>query len=427
MTLIKTSCALVLLLLLGAAGLAVLVIDQQPLVTESSALTPTELRRARQFIREIFETNRNAAQPETLQLSDAEVEILLTQVLDQLRGGDAAVQFVPGEFRLQLTAQLPANPLGRYANMDLTLLQRDDQQLVLDHLRLGSLELPGWLADKLLQLGHRQLHLHLPEYTMLMGTIAGYQFRQGALELTYTLTPETLGELSARGSELLLPADTSARLQAHAAFLAQLELQLEDNRDSRYNISLAEVLGPMFRFALQRGGDASQENRALLLVLAMHQMDMQPARLLQGAAAAPGPKRRLNFTLYDRRDYAQHFLGSAVLAMNLDPALADAIGVLKEMDDAVEGSGFSFTDLAADMAGIRFAEMAVLDPASARELQVLMSGTVIEEFFMFDVRGLPEFLGDEEFRRRYGDADNEAYRALLQQIEQGIAKTPLYR
>lgn len=427
MTLIKTSCVLLLLLLLGAAGLAVLVIDAHPLVTESSTLTPTELRRARQFIRGVFASNRNAAQPATLRLSESEVEILLTQVLDNLHGGEAAVQLMPGEFHLQLTATLPTSPLGRYANVDLTLQQRADQQLVLEHFRLGSLELPGWLADKLLQFGHRQLHLYLPEYTMLMSTIAGFQFLPDALELVYTLTPETLGELSARGTELLLPAETSERLQAHAGFLGELELQLEGSRDGRNNISLATVLGPMFRFALERGGDASEENRALLLVLAMHQMDMQPARLLQGAAAAPAARRRLHFTLYDRRDYAQHFLGSAVLATNLDPALADAIGVLKEMDDAVEGSGFSFTDLAADMAGIRFAEAAVLDPARARAVQELMGNDPAEDFFMFDVRGLPEFLGEEEFRRLYGEGDNAAYRALLEHIEAGIAETPLFR
>jgi hypothetical protein len=427
MTLIKTSCVLLLLLLLGAAGFAVLVIDPEPLVTESSELTPNELRRARQFIRGVFASNRNASQPAQLRVSDAETEILLTQVLEQLRGGDASVRYAPGQVHLQLTAVLPPSPLGSYANVDLILQQREDRQLELQQFRLGSLELPGWLANKLLQFGHRQLHLRLPEYTMLMSSIADFEFRQNALELSYTLTPETLGQLSSRGSELLLPAATSARLQAHAAYLSELEEQLEALRDSRNNVSLADVLGPMFRFALQRDGDPAEENRALLLVLAMHQMDMQPARLLRGAPAPQTQRRRLHFTLYDRRDFAQHFLGSAVLATNLDPALADAIGVLKELDDAVEGSGFSFTDLAADMAGVRFAEVAVLDKRRARAVQEQMAGNNDEALFMFDLRGLPEFLGEEEFRRVYGEADSEAYYTLMQSIEDAIAATPLYR
>jgi hypothetical protein len=184
----------------------------------------------------------------------------------------------------------------------------------------------------------------------------------------------------------------------------------------------------MFRFAGSRGGDAAEENRAALLVLAMHQMDMNPARLLQGAAAPNTPARRAHFTLYQRRDYAQHFLGSAVLAVSVEPGVADAIALLKEMDDAQEGgSGFSFTDLAADMAGIRFGAEAVADIASAPRVQALLGSNDTEEFFMLDVRGLPEFLSEEEFRSSYGTADSPAYKALETYIERGIDATPLYR
>lgn len=427
MTLFKTSCAL-LLLVMAAAGLtAFLVIDEAPLVTESSTLTPTELRRARQFIREVFAANRNANQPATLELSESDTEILLTQVLENLRGGDAAVDFQPGRFHLQLTAAVPPTVLGGYANVDLTL-QQQGNLLVLDHFRLGSLELPGWLADKLLQFGHRQLHLHLPEYTMLVSSIAGFRLLEDSLELNYTLTPETLGQLSAKGSELLFPPETSERLQAHAGFLAELETRLEGSRDGRNNISLAAVLNPMFRFAQSRGGDAAQENRAALLVLALHQMDMNPARLLQGAAAAPAPARRLRFTLYERRDYAQHFLGSAVLAVSVEPGLADAIALLKEMDDAQEGgSGFSFTDLAADMAGIRFAALAVTDPETAPQVQTLLADNDAEDFFLFDIRGLPEFLDEQQFRDSYGDTSSAAYQSVLNTIEAGLDATPLFQ
>lgn len=427
MSLFKISSALLLLALTTLGLAAVLVIDKAPLVTESSTLTPTELRRARQFIRGVFASNRNAASPASLSLSESDTEILLTQVLESLHGGNASVDYAPNSLRLQLTAALPPSLPERYLNVDLTLLQ-DNQQLVLDQFRLGSLELPGWLADKLLQFGHRQLHQHLPEYTMLVGSIAGFGFREDTLELAYTLTPETLGQISAKGSELLFPAETSERLQAHAAFLGELVLQLESSRDRRNNISLATVLGPMFRFAGSRGGDAAQENRAALLVLALHQMDMHPARLLQGTSAAPAPTRRLNFTLYQRRDFAQHFLGSAVLATSVEPALADAIVLLKEMDDAQEGgSGFSFTDLAADMAGIRFAEVAVINPDTAATVQILMGGNSAEDYFLFDVRDLPEFLSEEEFREDYGDTGSEAYQAELALIEEGLDNLPLYQ
>jgi hypothetical protein len=428
MNLFKTVTGLLLLLLAVGGGLAILVIDKEPLVTESSALSPTELRRAREFIRDVFDANQSAAQPTNLDLSESDTEILLVQVLDKLRGGDADVEYRPGRLRLRLTASIPESILGRYANIDFTLLQEQDQ-LLLDNFTLGSLELPGWLADPLLQFGHEKLQLQLPEYAMLVNSISSYAFSEGKLALRYTLTPETLGQLSVKGSELLFDPETSERLQSHAAYLAALEATLEPEVDPRNaNISLARILGPMFRFARSRGGDPAEENRATLLVLALHQMDMNPARLLQGDRELPELKRRLHFTLHQRRDYAQHFLGSAVLAVNMEPALAEAIVLLKEMDDAQEGgSGFSFTDLAADMAGIRFAEAAVTNEQTAARVQALMGANTDEDFFLFDVRGLPEFLTEAEFKTSYGDTDSETYRNLVDHIGSEIAATRLYQ
>lgn len=426
MTFFKATSVLLLLILAAAGTTAVLVIDEEPLVTESSTLTPTELRRARQFIRGVLMASRNANSPTHLSVSESDTEVLLVQVLDNLHGGDVDVEFASGSLRLRLTAAMPENWLGRYANLDFTLLQLGDQ-LVLDQFRLGSLELPGWMADPLLQFGHAKLQQQLPEYAMLLDSISGFAFTEQALDVTYTLTPETLGQLSAKGSELLFTPETSERLQAHAAYLATLEAELAPTLDFRNNISLAQVLGPMFRFAGSRGGDAAEENRAALLVLALHQMDMNPARLLKGTAAPDAATRRARFTLFQRRDYAQHFLGSAVLAVSVEPGLADTIALLKEMDDAQEGgSGFSFTDLAADMAGIRFGETAVAEPAAAARVQALMGSNVSEEFFMLDVRGLPEFLSEAEFRSSYGTAGSPAYKAVEAFIERGIDITPLY-
>jgi hypothetical protein len=426
MTFFKITSVL-LLLALGAAGAtAVLVIDPVPLVTESSTLTPTELRRARQFIRSVLMASRNAERPTRLSVSESDTEVLLAQVLGNLHGGDADVEFTRGRLRLRLTAALPASRLGRYANLEFTLLQLGDQ-LVLDQFRLGRLELPGWMADPLLQFGHAKLQQQLPEYSMLLNSISGFVFTEQALELTYMLTPETFGHLSAKGSELLLSPELSNRLQAHASFLAALEAELAPTLDARSNISLAQVLGPMFRFAASRGGDAGEENRAALLVLALHQMDMNPVHLLQGATPPGGATRRARFTLYQRRDYAQHFLGSAVLAVSVEPGLADTIALLKEMDDSQEGgSGFSFTDLAADMAGIRFGEAAVTDTASATRVQALLGSNEKEEFFMLDVRGLPEFLTEAEFSSSYGTAGSPAYKAIEAFIARGIDTTPLY-
>ena len=72
-----------------------------------------------------------------------------------------------------------------------------------------------------------------------------------------------------------------------------------------------------------------------------------------------------NVTLDGREDFAKHFIVSAAIAAFADTALADAIGLYKEIDDARYGSGFSFNDIAADRAGTKFGEKAVLNEDSA--------------------------------------------------------------
>ena len=65
-------------------------------------------------------------------------------------------------------------------------------------------------------------------------------------------------------------------------------------------------------------------------------------------------------TMRARRDAVEHFAMSAALAALLGAPTAEKAGTLKELSDAQGGSGFSFVDISADMAGIAFAQ-AVLD------------------------------------------------------------------
>ena len=60
-------------------------------------------------------------------------------------------------------------------------------------------------------------------------------------------------------------------------------------------------------------------------------------------------------TMHARRDLLRHFAVSAVLVVFVGPRGAEGAGILKELADARTGSGFSFADLSADLAGVVFA------------------------------------------------------------------------
>jgi hypothetical protein len=92
---------------------------------------------------------------------------------------------------------------------------------------------------------------------------------------------------------------------------------------------------------------------------------------------------RQGLTLRGREDWARHYALSAALAVLEHPLVSDAGGLMIEQLDALTGgSGFSFGDLAADRAGVRFAVAATRSEAAAKSMQArLQSGFAVDDFF----------------------------------------------
>ena len=169
---------------------------------------------------------------------------------------------------------------------------------------------------------------------------------------------------------------------------------------------------------------AVEQNRAAILavgIAAGHQRiaDLvgldDPVLIQEAAAVAQGA------TLDDREDWPRHFALSAALAVLEQSFVSDAGGLMKEQMDALgRGSGFSFGDLAADRAGVRFAEAATHSEKSARATQArLQKGYSSAEFFPVSVH-FPENLTVEEFRRNYDAVGSQKFRAQEQEIEQEL-------
>src|SRR3546814_7296444 len=97
-----------------------------------------------------------------------------------------------------------------------------------------------------------------------------------------------------------------------------------------------------------------QDLKAMVVALTML-VDGLRVRRLGGerTTTAPCSLEPQVVRLHGREDLPKHWTISAALALFLDQKTARAAGWWKELDDSVEGgSGFSFVDLGADMAGI---------------------------------------------------------------------------
>jgi uncharacterized protein YfiM (DUF2279 family) len=182
-------------------------------------------------------------------------------------------------------------------------------------------------------------------------------------------------------------------------------------------VPLGRLLAGMLAGAPAPDADPVAANRALLLVLGAHaagrDLELLVPELARAGAPPPVP-----VTAHGRVDLAQHFLISAAIAALGTPELADAIGLEKEIRDATRGSGFSFTDLAADRAGTRFGEWITASRAQARQARSrLRTGKLATADVLPRVEGLPEFLSAREFERRYGAVGSAAYQAEARRIE----------
>jgi hypothetical protein len=165
----------------------------------------------------------------------------------------------------------------------------------------------------------------------------------------------------------------------------------------------------------------------LILTLVFYVEGREFTKILPQAKDWPKPLAR-PVNLLGRDDFPKHFLISAALSANAGGPLSDAVGLFKEVDDSRGGSGFSFNDIAADRAGVRFGEHAVASQSSARKLQQAIGAhRLSENDFMPSVEGLPEFMPEAEFKSRFGGIGQPSYNKMMQEIERRIAALAVNR
>ncbi|HEY3406245.1 MAG TPA: hypothetical protein VGK59_22815 [Ohtaekwangia sp.] len=163
-------------------------------------------------------------------------------------------------------------------------------------------------------------------------------------------------------------------------------------------------------------------NRAAILALGIAVGDERLARfaglendykLIQQVASL-----RKGTTLRKRHDWSRHFCLSAALAVLENPLVSDAGGLMKEQLDALTGgSGFSFGDVAADRAGVRFASAATNSEEDAQAMQEFLMRDFVVDNFLPSIADLPENLTPAQFREQFGTVGSKSYREKINEIE----------
>jgi len=423
-TLLLVLTVLIIQLVLAVVVITALIVKPgDPSLPAPAGLTVADLERLRALLPGGDPRHLVEGKPIAIRLAARDIDLLLQQALARLpmlRGARAQATLDDGWGLLRLTLAIPpVGPLGDTIPIAVRV-RAASGTLTVDEARIGSIPLPGWLVEAALRIGPsvmpgaaaRGVAQGLRE---LWQSTGGWSIGAQRLEFGYLPQRDLARRLAASGRDLVLPAADRARIAhylAHASWLASV-----GGRPSQSMLTMVRDVVAEAESRTRQGGDALAESRSAMLGLAIYAVGRgELAARALGVAAPTG--RPVPITLLGRPDLAQHWLVSAALALEADARTADAIGVFKEVLDSRGGSGFSFADLAADRAGVRFGEAARADP---RRWQSRVATTGRESDLMPAIDTLPEGLQEPEFLRRFQARDNEAWTRMRAEIERRIA------
>ncbi len=409
--------SLLFAVLAAAAALPWLLLDSAPAIEP-----PAEFRRADlAWVKSLFQKHDPRRQTpdviHSIQLDEAELNRLLNYAVELRRVSGIAAELTPRMATLTATLIVPDNPFGRFLNITAEVAEAPGG-IRIQSLQLGSLPLPGVLANGMARLAHRWLSRD-ETYATLANAVSQISFRENQATLDYRWRPELLTQLERKSADLLIPPEEQVRVLAYAE---QLDSLLKRHPYGS-TIPLAQIVAPLFTHAHALGGDAVEENRAVLTALAAYLAGVSLPKLLEGDSQSIRRAPRVLLSLHGRRDFAEHFTISAAITVNGGSRLANAIGLIKEEEDAGKGSGFSFTDLAANRAGVRLGERAT--GVAAAQVRQQLAAVRGDADLLPDFRDLPEFMPQAEFDRRFGPVGSARYQKLIDRIDARLATHPL--
>ena len=417
--------------LLGGLGLVAAAVQAKPSVPVAAAVSEQDITHAMQLLQRHDPRGKLPGITRQIELGDRDLTLLALYAGRRLGEPRMRVKLHPAWAQVQASLALPAGLPGGWLNVELRLAEQRGLPAI-ESLRIGHVSVPAWLAREAVPPLLALLKLR-PQAELVRRLVSQMHFRPGQLGVAYAW-PDDLQRTLASG---LLPAAEQARVAVYSDLLRQVAADLgappgsaagtnparpkAQSASAPRELSMAQLLPPVFALARQRSADSAAavlENRAALTALALlvNTLPQAPRR------AAPGTDAGYNVTLLGRQDTPLHFLISAALSAEGGAALADAVGLYKELSDSKGGSGFSFNDLAADRAGTRLGRLAVRDPLA---FQARLAAGVQEDDLMPMVADLPESLTQHEFLRRYGGVGGAAYQQLLQDIEARLDRLAL--
>lgn len=416
---------LLLLIAVGLGGVVYLLVDTTPSLQSSSGAKVDNADTVKALLRQIKNSLDDPSAKQTIEVSEAQFDSLIGFAQRALPGFQGEVEVKPEQTMIQGSIELP-QPLDSYfVNIEALVLPGNGVDI--DYIRIGDLTIPGnialdvavWATDTFTQSD--------------VASTAADQITKVTMndqQLVMDMRPleQLLQQLDIARESLAIAEDDELENKTafYLAYLNESPLANEPRPQS-----LGRYLSLMLKKAEDFGetSDAVLHNQAVVLAMAIFIGDSRIGRLVGDVQPDPNAiaQPKAPVVLAQRNDLAQHFVISAALQVLSQQNMTMAIGEFKElMDRSMGGSGYSFVDLTADMAGMAFAK-AASSSQTALKVQNILAGNASERQILPYIGGLPEGLSKREFSSRYGEVDSPAYRKQVREIQSRLEALPLYQ
>lgn len=411
---------------------AVLLLQWRPTVPFNSTLDEVAINSIEELIVDNAPASIGSPGEIVLHLDATELNLLAAFVLQNVPGmheitADVALQEGNASVAMSVPWSTPYTTL--YLNLH-SQVRQGAQGLELSSLKMGHLSIPNFLVQFLTERIETRLannYVNYQELVDLQHSLRDVSFSPDLMQITMDWEPRLIARVQTQAEQLFLSAQDKERIVFYFSKIIELvEAQPQDAR----SVSLNLLLFPLFETASRRvglGANAVVENRSLLQALSLYVNESDLRQLVDppGAAALITP-RRLNVTIQRRPDLAQHFTSSAAMSATVGAGVAGILSTSKEVHDARYRSGFSFSDLTANFAGVALGNAATSSPTEAQQVQQRLSRASEETDYMPQVSQDNAGLTQDDFSAQFTDRNSDAYLARLADIDKEIAALPIY-
>ncbi|MFT4654696.1 MAG: hypothetical protein ACI82S_002354 [Patiriisocius sp.] len=423
---LKTIKVVVLSLLLTMMVFTILVFDTSPSVEVSSSEQVNNADTVQPLFDELRKSLRSRYESQKINVSSAQANSVAGFIQRALGQANAEFTFADEQVTVAGTYEFKTGLFPLYLNIEAVV--REGNGLQMDAVSIGDLTLPRGLA---LSIAESLVNTYTSSQiaTKAIASVKSVAVKSEGMQVTLAPLDSLLREfknIETGGSR----KDTRMLKIKIAHYLRLLDgMYVPPGPRNTKNPSLSIYLHAVMQEAaiLSKQGSATLENEAAILAVAIYAGSGRFTTLIGDLSFAIDkiPSASPKPMLVSRQDLSLHFIFSAAIKLLSEKGVSIAVGEFKElMDRGKGGSGYSFVDLAADLSGTHFADLAV-DPKRAQKLQEVMLSAVNESLFMVSIVGLDEGLSKTEFMQQYMGVDSPRYQKIVDEINIRINNLPI--